>query len=161
MFAACLCSTATFAQDEADADTREVLAYTLSEAGLAKYSQATRNLAALDDGMPGACEEDTGEASIDEMVASLDAWPGASGAIRAAGMTTREYIVFSWSLVHNGLAAWSASQPGGSLPPGVSRANADFVMQHEAELQQIGASASGDDCEDTYDDEEYDEAIEE
>lgn len=153
LLAACLCSTAALAQDELDADTREVLAYTLSDAGLAKYIQATNNLAALADGMPGACDDDTGEGSIDEMAASLNAWPGASGAIRSAGMSTREYVVFSMSLVHNAIAAWSASQPGGSLPPGASQANADFVMRHEADLQGLNASAAGDDCDENYDEE--------
>jgi len=156
ILAACFCCAAAFSQG-VDRDTREVLAYTLSESGLAKYSAATRNLAALPDGMPGACEEETGEGSIDEMVRSLNAWPGASNAIRAAGMTPREYIVFSWSLLHNALAAWSAGESGGSLPAGVSQANVDFVSRHEAELQRLSAATAGEDCENAYEDDSYDD----
>jgi hypothetical protein len=155
--AVCLSCTSAPAQNNVDADTREVLAYTLTEAGLAKYSQATRNLAALPDGAPGACDDETGEGSIAEMVAALNAWPGGANAIRSAGLTTREYIVFTWSLLHNAMAGWAASEPGGSLPAGVSRANVDFVKKHEADLQQLGASAGSDDCDDAYDEEEFGE----
>ena len=31
-------------------------------------------------------------------------------------MTAHEYVVFSFSLLQNGLAAWAVSQPGGKLP---------------------------------------------
>lgn len=68
-----------------------------------------------------------------------------------AGMTPREYVVFSWSLFHNGLAAWAVSQPGGALPSGISRANVDFVKKHEAEIQKIGAPLTGSGCDEESD----------
>jgi hypothetical protein len=52
-------------------------------------------------------------------------------------MTSREYMVFSLSLLQNGMAAWAVSQPGGTLPPGASRANVDFLKKHDAELKQL------------------------
>jgi len=159
MFAACLCGMAALAQDLSNRDMREVLAYTLSEAGLANYIEATRNLAVLPDGMPGACEDETGESSIDEMVASLNAWPGASNAIRSAGMSTREYVVFGWSVFQNAMAAWTASTTNGSLPEGASQANADFVVEHQADLERLGEYVSDEDCEDAYD--EVEDAVEE
>jgi hypothetical protein len=122
-----------FAQD---ADTQEVLRYTLTDAALAKYIAATQKLAAL----PAACEDegdDDNTASIAEMAAKLDATPGAGAAIQSAGMTTREYAVFSMSLLHNGLAAWAVSQPGGKLPPGVSQASVDFIKRNEAKLKPL------------------------
>jgi len=64
-----------------DADTREILAYVLTDAGLAKYTAATRNLAALPGGSPGACDEDSEASSIDDMTAQLNAAPGAKAAI--------------------------------------------------------------------------------
>jgi hypothetical protein len=123
-----------------DRDTQEVLSYKLTESGLEKYAQATRKLAAL----PGACaEEDAGEdseaRSLDAMVAKLNAMPDAAAAIQSVGMSTREFVVFSWSIVQNGMASWAMSQPGGTLPPGVSKANVDFVKQHDAELKEIEA----------------------
>jgi hypothetical protein len=159
---ACLSCTYTLAQNDVGADTREVLAYTLTETGLGKFTQATRNLAALPDGVPGACDEDTGESSIAETVAGLNAMPGAQSAIRDAGMTTREYVVFTWSLLQNALAGWAASEYGGSLPPGASQANVDFIDKHAADLQQLNMSQASDACDDQYDDEEeYDDDYDE
>lgn len=129
-----------------DRDTREVMAYALTDAGLARYQQATRALAGLRGGMPARC--DTGESgtSIAAVVATVNAAPGAQAAIQVAGMTTREYVVFSFSLFQNGLAAWALTQPGGKLPAGVAKANVDFVNRHQAELQQLEALAPKDGC---------------
>jgi hypothetical protein len=129
-----------------DADTREVQSYVLTDAGLSRYALATKKLAALPR-PAGACEDgDSGSASLSDMVAKLDAAPGARNAIQSAGMTTREYVVFSMSLLHNGLAAWAASQPGGKLPPGASKANVDFYNQHKAELEKLSGPRAGDEC---------------
>lgn len=125
----------------ADADTQEVMAYTLTDAGLAKYTKATKNLAALPGGGPGACasdddDSDSGSKSISELVAKIDTAPGAKAAIQSAGLTSREYIVFSLSLLQNGLAAWGL-KAGGKLPPGFKQANVDFVNSHGAQLEQL------------------------
>jgi len=129
-----------------DADTREVQNYVLTDAALAKYTQATKKLAALPPGA-GACEDDDSEsASLRDVASKLDAFPGAKNAIQSAGMTTREYVVFSMSLLHNGLAAWAASQPGGKLPPGASKANVDFYNKHKTELEKLGELRKDDDC---------------
>lgn len=143
-----------------DADTKEVLRYTLTDAGLAKYTQAAKRLAALPGGGPGACDdedsddEDTEAQSLNEMAAILDAIPGAKAAIQSTGMTTREYILFSMSLLHNGVAAWAIGQPGGTLPPGVSKANVDFVKKHDAELKKLEALKPKDDCGDEAEEDE-------
>jgi hypothetical protein len=137
-----------------DEDSREISSYVLTEAGLAKFTQATRKLSAV----PGACAEeddDSDAQSIDQMVTKLDAVPGARSAIQSAGMTTREYVVFMWSMLQNSMAAWAASQPGGKLPPGVSQANVDFARKHEADMQAIEAN---DPCDDDTEDEEEAEA---
>lgn len=144
-----------------DADAQEVMRYSLTEAGLAKYSQATRQLAALPSGAPGACGDDGQDSeaqSITAGAAKLDAVPGAKAAVQSAGMNSREYIVFSLSLMQSGLAAWGLSQPGGKLPPGMSKANVDFVQKHDAALKQLGALSKRSDC--GGDEEEQDEAEE-
>ena len=69
-----------------DRDAQEVSRYTLTEAGLAKFAQATRNISAL----PGACErkedDDSDDLkSIDQMVAKLNSVPGIQAAIQSAG----------------------------------------------------------------------------
>ncbi|MFZ2507667.1 MAG: hypothetical protein WAW79_04215 [Steroidobacteraceae bacterium] len=153
----CACAVVLFIPDSGyaqDRDTQEVMAYTLTEAGLAKYVQATRNLAEL----PETCDEDDSDSqSIDQSVAKLNAHPAAKAAVQSAGMTTREYVVFSWSIIHNGLTAWALSQPGGKLPAGTSKANVDFYKKHEAGLKSLGSSKSKDACADDRSDEESEE----
>jgi hypothetical protein len=138
-----------------DADTKEVQRYVLTATGLAKYSQATRNLAALPMGQ-GRCDDDSdGESqSINDMVAKLEATPAAADAVQSTGMPLREYVVFSMSLLQNGLAAWALDQPGGKLPTGVAKANVDFVRQHDAELKRLGELRPQADCDETAEDDE-------
>jgi len=143
-----------------DAGAQEVLRYTLTDAGLAKYSQATKQLAALPDQERGVCDdEDTEAQSIDEMAARLDGVPGAKAAIQSAGMTSREYVLFSLSLLQNGLAAWAVSQPGGALPPGVSRANVDFLRKHDAQLKQLEPLRQKGSCDDEVPDDDAAEDV--
>jgi len=123
-----------------DADSQEVMRYTLTDAGLAKYTKASQNLAALPGGPPGCAKEDDSDSdsnSIAELAGKLDSTPGAKAAVQSAGMTSREYIVFSMSLLQSGIAAWGLSQPGGKLPPGVNKANVDFVNSHGPQLDQL------------------------
>jgi hypothetical protein len=144
-----------------DNDKREISSYVMTEAGLARFKQATSNLSAV----PGACartddledddDDDSASQSLDQMVAKLDAVPGAKAAIQSAGMTTREYVVFMWSLMQTGMSAWAQDQ-GGKLPPGVSQANVDFYRKHEAEMKSIGDNDPCDD--DSDDDDEEDDA---
>lgn len=121
-----------------DRDTQEVNRYVLTESGLAKYTQASQKLAAV----PGACVKDDddseGAKTIDDVVAKLNSVPAAKAAIQSAGMTAREYVVFSFSMFQTGMAAWATSQPGGKLPPGVSQANVNFYKQHEAAIAALG-----------------------
>jgi len=133
------------------ADAKEVSRYVLTEAGLGKFTRATQNLAAV----PGACvredsDDGSSNASLDQLVAKLEATPGAKAAIQSAGMTSREYIVFMFSMMEAGLSAWAVKQPGGKLPPGVQQANVDFFNAHETAMAQIGKEdpCGGDDEED-------------
>jgi len=131
-----------------DRDSQEISAYVLTDAGLAKYKQAAKNLAALPTPPSDGCDDDDGtdSQSLDEVSARFNATPGVRSAIQSAGMTTREYVVFTFSLFQNGLAAWALSQPGGKLPAGTSKANVDFYNRHAAELQQLEALTQDDDC---------------
>ncbi len=144
------------AQEFSESDTREIASYVLNEAGLEKYAEATRSLGEITDQLPGNCDDEEDAQSLDEMGARLDAIPAVRAAIEAAGMTGRDYVVFSLSLFQNGMAAWVLSQPGGTLPPDTSMANVEFFRAHEATLQELGSLAQADDCEDS-DDEEYSE----
>jgi hypothetical protein len=143
-FVACLVAAAaaigTAPAAAQDADSQEVMRYTLTDAGLAKYTKASQNLAALPGGPRGCATDDDSDSdsnSIAELAGKLDSTPGAKAAVQSAGMTSREYIVFSMSLLQSGIAAWGLSQPGRKLPPGVNKANVDFVNSHGPQLDQL------------------------
>jgi hypothetical protein len=94
-------------------DEQEIQKYVLTDAALAKYSAATRKLAELPPDA-AACEDDGDDPqSIDDAAAKLNASPAAKAALQSAGLTPREYVVFSFSLLQTGLGAWAADQPGG------------------------------------------------
>ena len=146
------------AQEFSESDTREIASYVLNEAGLAKYAEASRNLGEIAEQLPGNCDDDEGMQSLDDGAERLNAIPEVRAALESAGMTAREYVVFSLSLFQNGMAAWVLSQPGGTLPPDTSMANVEFFRAHEATLQELGSLTQSDDCEDAYEeDDEYDE----
>ena len=162
-FAALLVAPAvSFAQDFTDADTREVTSYVLTEKGLEQFTQASKNLGSLAKEILNDCDDsDDSDGSdnletLDDMVAHMDSIPGVTEAIESAGMSNREYIVFSLSIFQNAMAAWVVSETDGELPPDVSMANVEFYQSHEAEIQQAGAQMESGDCDedDANDDEE-------
>lgn len=137
---------ASFAQGFPDGDTREISSYALTETALAKFTQATNNLNSLSKAAAGHCDDEGAADSLDAFVARINGVPGAQAAIQSAGMTTREYVVFTWSVFQTGMAAWALDQPGGTLPPSVSRANVDFYRAHEPALNQLSAQQGADPC---------------
>ena len=154
-----LAPVVSIAQGSPDRDAREISSYVLTEAALAKYTRATSNLGDLSKSVSGNCDDGESAGSLDESVARINAVPGAQAAIQSAGMTTREFLVFTWSLFQSGMGAWALSQPGGTLPPDVSKANVDFYRSHEQALQQLGPQQGSDTCSDR--DEAEEGAVEE
>jgi hypothetical protein len=127
-----------------DADAQEVSRYVLTDAGLAKYTTATQKLGTLAASVNSKCDDDDAtSSSLSQIVAKADAAPGVKAAIQSAGMTTREYIVFSMSLLQVGIAAWVADQPGGAPPSGVSMDNVKFYRAHKAAVEKLGTGKSG------------------
>jgi hypothetical protein len=156
------CATALLAPSlivAQDRDSQEVSSYVLTDAGLAKYMRAAKNIAALPTRPASSCDEDdsSDSQSLDQVTAKFNAAPGVRAAIQSAGMTTREYVVFTFSIFQNGLAAWALSQPGGKLPAGTSKANVDFYNRHAAEIEKLEAPKKDDECDAETDDEAYDE----
>lgn len=136
-------------QAQVDRDTQEINGYVLTDAGLARYTKAAQALGALRKQMSGDCDDDSDDdnpKSIDQMVAKFNSNPGAKAALQSAGMTTREYIVFSMSIFQTGLASWGLSQPGGKLPPGVAMANVNFYRKNEAAMARLGEASESNDC---------------
>ena len=141
-----------------DRDAQEVQKYVLTDAGLAKYSQATREMVMLPGEETGACEDDDSDSqSIDQAAARLDSFPAAKNAIQSAGMSTREYIVFSFALLQTGLAVWGGEQAGGKLPPGISQANVDFYQRNDVQLKKLSSLTTFKDCDDEDEFEEEEE----
>jgi hypothetical protein len=135
-------------QAQVDHDTQEINSYVLTDAGLARYANAAEAHKRLAYEMPSDCDEsdDSDAKTIDQMVATMNAVPGAKAAIQAAGMTTREYFVFTMSIFQTGMASWALTQPGGKLPPGISMANVNFYRKNEAAISRLGGPAESDDC---------------
>jgi hypothetical protein len=154
-----LAPTVSVGQGSSNRDAREISSYTLTDAALAKYTRATANLGDLSKQATASCDDGEGGGSLDQSVARINAVPGAQAAIQSAGLTTREYLVFTMSLFQSGMAAWALSQPGGTLPPGVSQANVDFYRTHEQAMQKLGPQQGSDPCSDR--DQAEDEAWEE
>lgn len=140
---------AAIAQKSSDAETREIQAYVLTETGLAKYTQASKNLSAHAKEMPKDCDSHDNE-SLVQLVARVNAISVARTAITSAGLTVREYYIFTMSLLHNGMASWGLTQPGGKLPPATSMANVNFVRAHEAAITKLNKATDSDsgDCDD-------------
>ena len=134
-------------------DEQEIQNYVLTDAGLAKYSQAARQLATMDAKQTGACEEseDSEEAqSISDVVAKFDRYPAAKSAITSAGMTPREYVVFAFALLQTGLAVWGAQQSGGQAA-GASAANVAFYKKNEPFLKKLETITQSQFCEEEED----------
>jgi hypothetical protein len=122
-----------------DRDTQEISHYVLTDAGLAKFSAATQSLGKLGQSVKSCDDDADSPSSLDKLVAKADATPGVKSAIQSAGMTTREYVVFTMSLFQAGVAAWGMEQAGGKLPPGVSKANVDFYKAHKDAIDKLSA----------------------
>jgi hypothetical protein len=135
LLAAALAPTVTQALD--DRDTKEIAAYQITDAAFAKYSQATRGLGALAKQLPANCGDDDSPQSLASLAAKMDAVPAVKAAITSAGMTSREYLVFSFALLQAGFAA---AIPGANLPAGVGAANVAFVKAHKAAIEALGAA---------------------
>jgi len=133
------------AQSPTDRDTNEIADYVLTEAALAKYTKAVHKLQPLKEQLPTNCDDESPQ-SLDGTAVRMDGVPAVKSALKAVGMTSREYLVFSWSLFQNGMAVWALDQPGGALPPGTKPANVTFYRAHEAELKKLGELAKHADC---------------
>jgi len=127
-----------------DADTREVQSYVLTEAGLARYAQATRSLGGI---RLQDCDDDSEARNLAEAAARIDSEPRAKAAVRAAGMTSREYVVFVFALAQSGIASYTLETKGGALPPGVSMTNVEFFRAHSQELERLAAETEVEACE--------------
>jgi hypothetical protein len=136
-------------------DHEAVLEYRLTEAALRKVIRATADMAELvkDPAVVKLIEaekraqknkeeeEDEKEATLDELAALYDRLPPVRRAITNAGLTPREYVIFSLATALAGMAQWAADQGASAadldLTP-VQKANLAFVKRHEADFKRLG-----------------------
>lgn len=134
------------AESPTDRDTKEIAGYVLTDAALAKYRLAAHKLQPLTGELPQDCDQDEGSQSLNDMAARMDGVPKVKSALKAAGMTSREYLLFSFSVFQNGMAVWALEQPGGALPPGTKPANVTFYRAHKADLEKLGELTKQTEC---------------
>jgi len=77
-------------------------------------------------------------ATLSDMARKLSAIPHMDEALKSAGLTAHEFALFEASLLQAGMVA--GLKKAGNLqqiPPGVPPGNVQFVLDHEAEIQQL------------------------
>jgi hypothetical protein len=144
-----LTSAAAPAQAQGDVDLKMVSAYTLTMPKYKQYLDATVNLANVAAKDPGLAKrlDGFGNQPLAEQVKLLEATPQLRGAIMAAGLTARDFVLTQGAMLQAGMAYALTKQ--GSLPPdsaikkaGVSRANLEFFQKNEAELGRLAKEAA-------------------
>jgi hypothetical protein len=119
--------------------------YRLTSANLTKFLSATQALNALDgehfdieDRFQSNNPEDV---NIFDIAAAFDSEPRIKGAINGAGMSSREYVTFLFSMLQ-AMFGSIAVQMGGDdaladMPNGVLKQNIQFFMEHQDEFEAL------------------------
>lgn len=137
-----------------DADAATLAEYRLTDEGLAKFSQATRNLGAAVAADPGLEErmdkKSQDDATIAETAAIYESEPAVRKAVEDADMTSSEYVTFVYSLAQAAMGAWTMQQYGeDKLPAGTPRENVDFYLANTDKIaalsKEMQALDKGDD----------------
>jgi hypothetical protein len=123
---------------------QELLAeYRLSDENVEKWTQATRNLVQVFRDNPELAQSQdqvkADEASIADIAAWYDSKPKIKEAINSAGMTSREYTTFLFSMFQAGMGAYLAQQQGlDKLPKGTVRDNVEYYIINQKKLSALG-----------------------
>jgi hypothetical protein len=128
-----------------DKDLADVTKYELTMAGIDKLFAAQRNLGLKLKAMSPAEREATAmhndnNASMDDMVRNIEKAPAYVAAIREAGLSPREYVLITVSMMQSGMAAGVIKMRPKDNVDSLARemkanpANVRFIMEHEAEL---------------------------
>ena len=131
-------------------DLSDISRYRLSMDKIDKYIQSQRNLAAKLQSMTPAERQalkDRGEASdpnasLDDMTAKIEKEPAMVDAIRAAGLSPREYVMITLSMMQTAMAAGVAQMRPNDNQDSLIRAmkanpeNIKWYNEHAAEINQ-------------------------
>ncbi len=139
------CLASAEARADEDADLQAVREYRLTDERVEEFTQASRNLVNAMEADPGLAADDSSldfgsDASIAEIAAGLDAQPAAREAIESAGMTSAEYVTFSFAMVQAGMGAWLVKEQGpDALPADVPRENVDYYIANSERFEALAA----------------------
>jgi hypothetical protein len=135
---------------QANEDLSDISKYKLSMDKIDKYIQSQRNLAAKLQSMTPAERQalkDRGEASdanasLDDMAAKIEKEPVMVDAIRAAGLSPREYVMITLSMMQTAMAASVAQMRPNDNQDSLIREmkanpeNIKWYKEHAAEINQ-------------------------
>ena len=136
-------------QAQANEDLNDVSKYKLSMDKIDKYIQAQKNMAAKMKAMSPAEREafkngdndlNGANASIDQMVAKIEKVPPMVDAIKDAGLSPREWVMVTFSMMQTGMAAAvlkmrpNDNQDSLMREMKVNPDNVKFFNEHEAEI---------------------------
>lgn len=128
--------------DLSKSDEQEINNYRLTEKNIEKFSQATKNLLTATQKNPKMFEEgpeapeQKSEETLSGIVEAFDKIPDAKKAIQDAGMTTRDYWMFSLAMVYAATGNL-VLKSGQKLPEGFSRENVEFYQANEAKFMAL------------------------
>ena len=139
---------AAASQSQSDADLQDVSKYKLSMDKIDKYIQSQKNLGAKVKSMSAAERaafqnsdiSSDANASLDDMVAKIDKQPVMVAAIKDAGLSTREWVLVTMSMMQTGMAAAvlkmrpNDNQDSLIREMKVNPDNIKFYNEHEAEI---------------------------
>ncbi|HEX5437496.1 MAG TPA: hypothetical protein VFW98_10055 [Gemmatimonadaceae bacterium] len=122
-----------------DADMKAMQSYQLTASGLTKYTRAVHNMIQVTKAHPEIAKEEDGSKanSLADIAAIYDRHPEVKRAITSAGMSSRDFVLFTIVLAQSGAAMSMQQANGGKLPPGVQPANVEFLKAHEADLLKL------------------------
>lgn len=118
----------------ADADSKEYRSYHLTMENVGKFVAASKALVKLSHDNPGLekdMESQSDARTIEDAVRTTEKYPAVTAAIKSAGLTTRDFVVMTGTLMGAEMAVGMKKQ--GQIkqyPPSVSPENAAFVEQN-------------------------------
>lgn len=124
-------------------DLQEIRNYRLSMDKVDRYAAASENLMALskkDPAIKSAMGRDAGVKTIDDSAKLMESkYPAAASAIQKAGLSVREYLVMTMTLVTTTMVAGmkKQGQPMSHMPASVSPENLAFVEQNYPKIESL------------------------
>jgi len=126
---------------QVEADIALINSYRLTDATLSRYIAAARGFTGVQRifsdtlfrrGAPGP--------TIDDLAGILERNHATRSALANAGITSREFVTFIFTLFQAGMAAWLVEQHGwDKLPPEIARDNVVFYQLHKTQLDSLTA----------------------